>query len=210
MITYPDSQFGIRAEVQTLNKSTPGKTNDDQRIADRIEALLKQLEHLSGDPTTDSEIATHAIDHRSRMLITKCVRKLQLAQLEMEQASTDTQIMNERAEALFERAASLTSDTKRDLRSAQYTNREAEKHARQTIATAEASALEVLESAIELADSYSDNQTMNAHAVGDWVSQEAGSVATDLIGELESQIVEIGAVRDDVSPRSNVTSFDAA
>lgn len=193
-----------------MTNSKSEKSRIEKRTNERVDALLEQLERMSSDAATDQVSTLLVMDHRMRTLFSKCVQKLQAAQVEIEQAATDSRIMNERAEALLGQADSLTFDAKTRLKTAQAKMRASVNGAKEITDKSESSALDVLESAIELADSYVGHHEINAEAVEDWVANKAGRVASEMIGDLESRIVEIGSVGDDESPHPGITTLNAA
>ncbi len=193
-----------------MNDSISKRTPEGQRTADPVEALLGQLESLSGDAIAGDDIVPHGIDHRMRTLFSLCGHKLRAAQMEMERATTEAQIMKERAEALFARASSLVSDFDKRLKIAQSTRCTSETYAADIIARADANSIDVLESAMELADSYVGHQEITVGAIDNWISEKASQAATATINDLESRIVEIGSVGDDVAPRDNNPRLNAA
>lgn len=180
------------------------------RTADPVEALLEQLEALSGDAIAGDNIAPHPIDHRMRMLFSRCAHRLRVEQAEMERVTTEAAIMKERADALRVRAVSLVSRADKRLKIARTARRSSESYAAELVAKAEASSVDVLESAMELADSFVGHQEIGVDAIGTWMSETAGEEVDAMIRDFESRIVEVGTVRDELGPRSNTAAFDAA
>ncbi len=210
LFAYPLRHYDHRVQSHPVNNSVSRRQPEGQRIADPVEALLKQLESLSGDAIAGDDIVPHGIDHRMRMLFSLCGHKLRAAQVEMERATTESQIMKERSKALFAQASSLVSDFDVRLSIAQSTRCASEAYAAEIIARADAYSLDVLVSAIELADSYVGHQEIGADAVDNWISEKASQITTATIHDLESRVVEIGSVGEDVAPRDTTTTLNAA
>ena len=175
-----------------------------------VEGMLEQLEALYDDLHAGDNSVPHTIDRGMRLLFAKCAHELRIAQMEMERASTEAQILENRANVLFDEASAIESDADERLKAAQSTRRVSKAEATDIIATANECSLQVLESALELADSYIGHQEITGDAIDSWISKKANQVATTMINSLESRIVEIGTVADDVTTRKNIASTKAA
>ena len=200
----------IEAHDGKLTNSDINNPLGRQRIADPVEALLDQLETLSGDTVAGAKFTPDPIEHRIRMLFAKCSHHLRAVQLELAQATDAAQVMNERAERLFAEASATVSEVKKRLSAAQSVRRNSESKATELLARANNGSRDVLESALELADSYVGQHEISVDAVDRWVFEKAGDAAAAMINGLETRIVEIGSVNDEATPLTDADSLNAA
>jgi hypothetical protein len=193
-----------------LAKSPSDIAKNEQQTANQVEALLRHLEKILDTSSVGSDSDSQSLDHRSRMLFATCSNELRSAQTTFEIASSEAQVAHEQATALFEQAKAMKLDVRGRLKTAQQSHRDIQKHATEDVARAEATSLDVLESAIELADSYTGHQQVSTDTVNNWVVDKAGQVASSMISDLESQIVEVGSLDEDIASNLDFIEQNAA